>query len=106
MWRKTKRFGVFGVEFTLLFEHIVIYIYIYIYMARAVDKTWESFSLCQRGGGATDMIFVKSFTQALYQQIWKFTQNMRKFWQFWPPKTQFFAIKFQKMWELPTVLLK
>ena len=43
-----------------------------------------------------DMIFVKSFTQAAFQQIWKFTRRMRKPRHFLPPKTLFLAFESQK----------
>ena len=42
------------------------------------------------------MIFVKSFTQATFQQIWKFTRRMRKPRHFLPPKTLFLAFESQK----------
>ena len=42
------------------------------------------------------MIFVKSFTQATFQQMWKFTRRMRKTRHFLPPKTLFLAFESQK----------
>ena len=51
----------------------------------------------------TDMIFVKSFTQARFQQIWKFTPITRKPRHVLPPKTPF---KSKQMWDSPTVLLR
>ena len=51
----------------------------------------------------TDMIFVKSFTQARFQQIWKFTPITRKPQHVLPPKTLF---KPKQMWDSPTVLLR
>ena len=50
-----------------------------------------------------DMIFVKSFTQARFQQIWKFTPITRKPRHVLPPKTPF---KSKQMWDSPTVLLR
>ena len=50
-----------------------------------------------------DMIFVKSFTQARFQQIWKFTPITRKPQHVLPPKTPF---KSKQMWDSPTVLLR
>ena len=44
----------------------------------------------------TDMIFVKSFTQATFQQIWKFTQRMGTLRHFSPPKILFLAFESQK----------
>ena len=52
--------------------------------------------------GLADVIFVKSFTQARFQQIWKFTPIMRKPRHVLPPKTPF---KSKQMWDSPTVLL-
>ena len=49
------------------------------------------------------MIFVKSFTQARFQQIWKFTPITRKPRHVLPPKTPF---KSKQMWDSPTVLLR
>ena len=43
-----------------------------------------------------DMIFVKSFTQAIFQWIWKFTRRMRKPRHFLPPKPLFLAFESQK----------
>ena len=54
-------------------------------------------------GSEPDMIFVKSFTQARFQQIWKFTPITRKPRHVLPPKTPF---KSKQMWDSPTVLLR
>ena len=53
--------------------------------------------------GEPDMIFVKSFTQARFQQIWKFTPITRKPQHVLPSKTPF---KSKQMWNSPTVLLR
>ena len=49
------------------------------------------------------MIFVKSFTQARFQQIWKFTPITRKPRHVLPPKTPY---KSKQMCDSPTVLLR
>ena len=50
------------------------------------------------------MIFVKSFTQATFQQIWTFTRRMRTA-TFLNRKDLIFAIWIPKKWYSPTVLL-
>ena len=51
----------------------------------------------------TDMIFVKSFTQARFQPIWKFTPITRKPRHVLPRKTPY---KSKQMCDSPTVLLR
>ena len=43
-----------------------------------------------------DMIFVQSFTQATFQQVWKFTRRLREPRHFLPLKTTFLAFESQK----------
>ena len=54
-------------------------------------------------GLITDMIFFKSFTQARFQPIWKFTPITRKPRHVLPPKTPY---KSKQMCDSPTVLLR
>ena len=51
----------------------------------------------------SDMTFVKSFTQARFQPIWKFTPITRKPRHVLPPKTPY---KSKQMCDSPTVLLR
>ena len=69
-----------------------------------ISLSWlASAHLSEATYSTTDMIFVKSFTQARFQQIWKFTPITRKPRHVLPPKTPY---KSKQMCDSPTVLLR